>query len=116
MASKLLALTCIRRSNEERVRPWTRPHYPSMPTYPKGVTTEEGSSSTTVEGSEVKALFSVTGMTCSACAASVEKGVKRLPGIREAVVDVLNNRALVLFHPSFVNVSLFTSLLSFWPR
>nr|KYP62346.1 Putative copper-transporting ATPase 3 [Cajanus cajan] len=46
-------------------------------------------------------------MTCSACAASVEKAVKRLPGIRQAVVDVLNNRAQVLFYPSFVNVSFF---------
>ncbi|KAF2297805.1 hypothetical protein GH714_003230 [Hevea brasiliensis] len=48
-------------------------------------------------------LFSVIGMTCAACAGSVEKAVKRLPGIREAAVDVLNNRAQVLFYPSFVN-------------
>ncbi|KAK4262751.1 hypothetical protein QN277_028268 [Acacia crassicarpa] len=100
MASKLLALTCIR--SEGRIQPWTRPRYPSMPTYPKGVMAEEGSSSMEA-GSEAKALFSVVGMTCSACAGSVEKGIKRLPGIREAVVDVLNNRAMVLFHPSFVN-------------
>lgn len=73
-----------------------------MPTYPKGVTAEEGSSA---EGSEAKALFSVVGMACSACAGSVEKAIKRLPGIREAVVDILNNRALVLFYPTFVNVS-----------
>ncbi|KAI9075136.1 hypothetical protein K1719_042867 [Acacia pycnantha] len=101
MASKLLALTCIR--SEGRIQPWTRPRYPSMPTYPKGVTAEEGSSSMEA-GSEAKALFSVVGMTCSACAGSVEKGIKRLPGIREAVVDVLNNRAMVLFHPTFVNI------------
>lgn len=59
------------------------------------------------EGSEaLKALFSVIGMTCSACAGSVEKAINRLPGIREAVVDVLNNRAQVLYYPSLVNVSL----------
>lgn len=62
-----------------------------------------------VEGwsSEAKAaVFSVIGMTCSAaCAGSVEKAIMRLPGIREAAVDVLNNRAQVLYHPSFVNVS-----------
>ncbi|KAJ6940109.1 putative copper-transporting ATPase 3 [Populus alba x Populus x berolinensis] len=45
------------------------------------------------------------GMTCSACAGSVEKAIKRLPGIRKAVVDVLINKAQVLFYPSFVNVS-----------
>ncbi|XP_040990210.1 probable copper-transporting ATPase HMA5 [Juglans microcarpa x Juglans regia] len=60
-----------------------------------------------VEGwsSEAKAaVFSVIGMTCSpACAGSVEKAIMRLPGIREAAVDVLNNRAQVLYHPSFVN-------------
>ncbi|KAL3499353.1 hypothetical protein ACH5RR_038446 [Cinchona calisaya] len=55
------------------------------------------------EGSESKALFSVIGMTCSACAGSVEKAIKRLPGIKEAAVDVLKNRALVIFNPSFVN-------------
>ncbi|TYJ23538.1 hypothetical protein E1A91_A08G199600v1 [Gossypium mustelinum] len=42
------------------------------------------------------------GMTCSACAGSVEKAIKRLPGIKEAVVDVLNNKAQVMFYPSFV--------------
>lgn len=71
-----------------------------MPKYPKGqpaTTVEELSDST--------ALFSVVGMTCAACAGSVEKAVKRLPGIREAIVDVLNNRAHVVFYPSFVNVS-----------
>ena len=40
-----------------------------------------------------------------ACSASFEKAVKRLPCIRQAVVDVLNNRAQVPFYPSFVNVS-----------
>lgn len=59
---------------------------------------------------EAKAVFSVIGMTCSACAGSVEKAVKRLPGIREAVVDVLNNRAQVMFYPNYVNVSYFTTL------
>ncbi|KAL5551664.1 hypothetical protein UlMin_001840 [Ulmus minor] len=54
-------------------------------------------------GSEAKAVFSVIGMTCSACAGSVEKAIKRLPGIREAAIDVLNNRAQVHFFPNFVN-------------
>ncbi|OMO58677.1 Cation-transporting P-type ATPase [Corchorus olitorius] len=97
MATKLLALACIRNESYGDLSP--RPHYPSMPKYPKGVSAQE----TSLEGSEAKAMFSVIGMTCSACAGSVEKAVKRLPGIREAVVDVLNNRAQVMFYPSFVN-------------
>ncbi|CAK7335519.1 unnamed protein product [Dovyalis caffra] len=98
MATNFLALACIRKeSYEEYLSP--RPRYPSMPKYPKGVSVQE----TNVEGSEAKAVFSVVGMTCSACAGSVEKAIKRLPGIREAVVDVLNNKAQVVFYPSFVN-------------
>lgn len=100
MATKLLLLNCIRNDNCGDLSP--RPHYPSMPKYPKGVSMQE---TNMVEGSEAKAMFSVKGMTCSACAGSVEKAIKRLPGIVEAVVDVLNNKAQVMFYPSFVNVS-----------
>ncbi|KAL5816548.1 hypothetical protein ACOSQ3_024926 [Xanthoceras sorbifolium] len=100
MASKFLALACIRNdSYGGDLSP--RPHYPSMPKYPKGVSGQETNAA--AESSKAKAVFSVVGMTCSACAGSVEKAVKRLPGIHEAVVDVLNNKAQVLFYPSFVN-------------
>jgi len=77
-------------------------HYPSMTTYPKGT------SSSMEEGSElaVTVVFCVMGMTCAACAGSVEKAIKRLPGIREAVVDVLNDKAQVLYLPTIVNVSI----------
>ncbi|GAA0168588.1 hypothetical protein LIER_40596 [Lithospermum erythrorhizon] len=68
-----------------------------MPNYPKGIFYDQENNLQT------SALFSVMGMTCSACAGSVEKAIKRLPGINEAVVDVLNNRAHVVFYPSFVN-------------
>lgn len=91
-------LACIRSDSGSGLS--ARPHYPSMPKYPKGVSVKEKQN---IEGSESKALFSVIGMTCSACAGSVEKAIKRLPGIREAVVDVLNNRVQVIFYPLFVN-------------
>ncbi|GMQ05391.1 hypothetical protein CsSME_00050438 [Camellia sinensis var. sinensis] len=102
MAAKFLSLACLRNESSSHGDLSPRPHYPSMPKYPKGVSSDEEKN---MEGSEAKALFSVIGMTCSACAGSVEKAVKRLPGIKEAVVDVLNNRAQVMFYPSFVNVS-----------
>ncbi|CAJ1927922.1 unnamed protein product [Sphenostylis stenocarpa] len=89
--AKLLALSCWRNLSP-------RPHYPSMPIYPKGEP-----ATAVQELSDSTALFSVIGMTCAACAGSVEKAVKRLPGIREAIVDVLNNRAHVIFYPFFVN-------------
>ncbi|GMH09398.1 hypothetical protein Nepgr_011239 [Nepenthes gracilis] len=96
-AAKLLSLDCIRNESWTDVSP--RPHYPSMPKYPTGLLLQEEN----IEESKSRALFSVIGMTCSACAGSVEKAIKRLPGIREAIVDVLNNRARVLFYRSFVN-------------
>ncbi|KAL4592887.1 hypothetical protein LXL04_005894 [Taraxacum kok-saghyz] len=104
MATKFLSLACIRVTGatgdgySRGLSP--RPHYPSMPKYPKGVSADMESN---IDKSESRALFSVTGMTCSACAGSVEKAVKRLPGIKEAVIDVLNNRAQVMFYPSFIN-------------
>ncbi|KAK3429170.1 hypothetical protein EUGRSUZ_E00578 [Eucalyptus grandis] len=97
MAAKLFALTCIRKESHGDLSP--RPHYPSMPKIPKGAS----AAGEDVAAEEARALLSVVGMTCSACAGSVEKAVKRLPGIREAVVDVLNGRAQVLYYPSFVN-------------
>ncbi|KAJ4950652.1 hypothetical protein NE237_027484 [Protea cynaroides] len=97
MAPKFLALACIRNEiYNGNLSP--RPHYPSMPKYPKGVVIKDS-----IQGSEAKALFSVVGMTCSACAGSVEKAIKRLPGIGDASVDVLNNKAQVLFYPDFVD-------------
>ncbi|KAL4563541.1 hypothetical protein LXL04_027584 [Taraxacum kok-saghyz] len=90
MVTKFLSLACIRVTGaagdgySRGLSP--RPHYPSMPKYPKGVSADMESN---IDKSESGALFSVTGMTCSACAGSVEKAVKRLPGIKEAVIDVL---------------------------
>ncbi|CDP09757.1 unnamed protein product [Coffea canephora] len=74
--------------------------YSSMPEYPKGVSSDEEKN---MQESETKALFSVIGMTCSACAGSVEKAIKRLPGIKEVAVDVLKDRTQVIFSPSSVN-------------
>ncbi|OIV94902.1 hypothetical protein TanjilG_22099 [Lupinus angustifolius] len=88
------ALSLFRSSNEEWTPLSPRSHYPSMPSYPN--TTDHVLSYTT-------AVFSVVGMSCAACAGSVEKSIKRLPGIREAAVDLINNRSLVIFSPSFLN-------------
>ena len=39
----------------------------------------------------MKQRFDVTGMTCSACSAHVEKAVSALPGMRQAAVSLLSN-------------------------
>ena len=40
----------------------------------------------------MKQKFIVTGMTCSACSAHVEKAVRKLPGIRQADVNLLGGK------------------------
>ncbi len=46
----------------------------------------------------MKLKFDITGMSCSACAAAVEKGVKKLPGINSAEVNLLSNSMTVDFN------------------
>ncbi|XP_009400594.3 copper-transporting ATPase HMA5-like [Musa acuminata AAA Group] len=81
-----------------------RPHYPSMPRYPKKLAGELADGGADLEArpepEKRVALLTVLGMTC---AGSVEKAIKRLPGIHDAAVDVLNDRAQVVFYPAFVS-------------
>jgi len=44
-----------------------------------------------------KEKFNVTGMTCSACSAHVEKAVSKLPGVKQASVSLLSNSLTVSF-------------------
>ena len=37
-----------------------------------------------------KQEFNVTGMTCAACQANVEKTVKKIPGVESVSVNLLN--------------------------
>src|SRR5262252_8004201 len=41
----------------------------------------------------------VTGMTCAACAARIEKNLKRAPGVKSAAVNFATNRARIDFDP-----------------
>lgn len=43
----------------------------------------------------MKETYDVTGMTCAACSAHVEKSVRKLPGIKEVQVSLLQNRMTV---------------------
>ncbi len=40
----------------------------------------------------MKQQFKVTGMSCAACSAAVEKAVRRVEGVREAAVNLLEGR------------------------
>jgi Cu+-exporting ATPase len=42
----------------------------------------------------------VTGMTCANCVATIERNVKRLPGVTSAIVNLASERAVIEFDPS----------------
>ena len=44
-----------------------------------------------------KERFAVTGMTCSACSAHVEKAVRKLEGVQDVSVNLLQNSMQVSF-------------------
>ncbi|XP_040255528.1 copper-transporting ATPase HMA5 isoform X4 [Aegilops tauschii subsp. strangulata] len=119
-ATRSLFLTCFHSSGSDESGHLTlRPRYPSMPRQPRAAAVAgeggEGGGAAAVAGDleaaagaaeeeeEKVAVFAVTGMTCAACAGSVEKAVKRLPGVHDAAVDVLGCRAQVAFYPAFVS-------------
>ena len=45
----------------------------------------------------MKQKFFVTGMSCSACVARVEKAVKNLDGVSDVTVSLLTNEMSVVF-------------------
>ena len=54
--------------------------------------------------SEVKQVtMPVTGMTCANCAASIERNVRKLPGIQIANVNLANEKLTVWFNPTFTD-------------
>ena len=44
----------------------------------------------------------ITGMTCANCVATIERNLKRLPGVQSAEVNLASERAMVTFDPSLV--------------
>ncbi len=46
--------------------------------------------------------FPITGMTCANCVATIERNLKRLPGVQSAEVNLASERATVEFDPSVV--------------
>ncbi|XP_023534764.1 probable copper-transporting ATPase HMA5 [Cucurbita pepo subsp. pepo] len=52
---------------------------------------------------EAKVVLCVSGMTCSACAVSVENSIKHLPGILDAAIDFLNDRAQIRYLPNLID-------------
>ena len=51
-----------------------------------------------------KATIPVTGMTCTTCAATIEKGLAETPGVEGARVNFASEKASVEYDPSRVNL------------
>src|SRR5688572_28806857 len=47
----------------------------------------------------------VTGMTCAACQARVQRVLERTPGVEEATVSLMTNTATVRFDPDVVDAN-----------
>jgi Cu+-exporting ATPase len=47
-------------------------------------------------------LVHVSGMACASCANTVEKSVKKLPGVKDAAVNLVSARAKVVYDPCFI--------------
>jgi P-type Cu+ transporter len=53
-----------------------------------------------VYGEDMNQKFSVTGMTCSACSASVDRNVKKVEGVNSVNVSLLSNSMTVEYDPA----------------
>ncbi|WP_026692043.1 heavy metal translocating P-type ATPase [Peribacillus kribbensis] len=47
--------------------------------------------------------FQITGMTCAACATRIEKGLKKLEGVKEANVNLALEKSTIQYDPSLVS-------------
>ena len=51
-----------------------------------------------------KDQFDITGMTCSACSARIEKSVGKLSGIKEVSVNLLKNSMVVSYDETVLDI------------
>ena len=65
-----------------------------------------GGTATLPERHDVAKLnIPVSGMTCAACQARVQRVLERTPGVEEATVSLMTNTAAVRFDPAVVGAS-----------
>ncbi len=52
-----------------------------------------------------KAIIPVTGMTCTTCAATIEKGLSETPGVEQASVNFASEKASIEYDPSRIDLA-----------
>jgi Cu+-exporting ATPase len=53
---------------------------------------------------ESRAVLDLEGMTCASCAMRIEKGLKKVPGVIDANVNLATEKASVIFNPTQTNL------------
>ena len=53
---------------------------------------------------ESRAMLALEGMTCASCAMRIEKGLKKVPGVKEASVNLATERASVMYDPAQTSI------------
>ncbi len=61
------------------------------------------STATTEKTAETRLVIPVTGMTCAACQARVQRTLARTPGVADATVNLMLNNATVSFDPGTIS-------------
>src|SRR5579883_320555 len=57
------------------------------------------------EGSQERQVtLALEGMTCASCAMRIEKGLKKVPGVEEASVNLATERATVVYNPQETDI------------
>jgi len=54
---------------------------------------------------EIKSTIKIGGMSCAACSARVEKKLNNLPGVKQAQVNLLSNKATTFYDPEIIKLS-----------
>ncbi|MDD2511298.1 MAG: heavy metal translocating P-type ATPase [Syntrophomonas sp.] len=54
---------------------------------------------------EIKSTIKIGGMSCAACSARVEKKLNNLPGVKQAQVNLLSNKATTFYDPGIIKLS-----------
>jgi P-type Cu+ transporter len=55
------------------------------------------------QGEERKVMLALEGMTCASCAMRIEKGLKKLPGVENASVNLATEQATVSYDPALTS-------------
>lgn len=67
-------------------------------------TTESKTAVNSASGAHAKETVRVTGMTCAACSARVERAVAKMPGVEKASVNLTTERLVAEYDPAVVSL------------